>query len=86
MKIFWDSKSYDDELRIFKALNATEYPNIEDIGIARVFYYGKVLGGDYNAIAMTLFEETLENRFKIQAKHFSDLSILMIFVQTVCRY
>lgn len=83
MKIFWDQQAYYHELIIFKALNATEYPNIEDCGIARVFYYGKILK-EYNAIAMTLFEETLEYRFKAQRKRFSDLSTLMIFMQTVC--
>lgn len=83
MKIFWDREAYNHELVIFKALNATEYPNIEDVGIARIFYYGKILK-EYNAIAMSSFEETLDYRFKIQKNHFSDLSILMIFMQTVC--
>lgn len=38
----------------------------------------------YNAIAMSLFQTTLDYRFRLQRKHLSDFSILLIFKQAVC--
>lgn len=67
---------------IFEALNATRDPNIEQHDIPRVYYHGKFLN-NYNAIAMTLFDETLHDRYLAQNKSLSDLSILMIFKQAV---
>lgn len=69
-------------MKIFQALNATNDLDIEKKGIARVFYYGPFLT-NYHAIVMSLFEETLEDRYKLQNQHISDLSILLIFKRTV---
>lgn len=57
------------------------YPNIEKEGIPRIYYHGKVLGG-FNAIAMTLFDGTLDELF-LQQTILSDTSILLIFKQAV---
>lgn len=72
----------NQEMRILEALNATGNPNIEEHGIPRVYYHGAFLK-NYFAIAMTLFDETLEKRYNIQGGHLSDLSILLIFKQAV---
>lgn len=69
-------------MKIFQALNATNDLDIEKKGIARVFYAGPILQ-KYNAIVMSLFEETLEDRYELQNEHISDLSILLIFKRTV---
>lgn len=53
--------------------------------IPKIFYAGKILG-QYDTIAMTLFEETLQDRYLNQKRRglkLSDFSILMIFKQTV---
>lgn len=43
VKIIWDEHSQDEEMAIFKALNATENPDIEQYGIPRVYYQGPLL-------------------------------------------
>lgn len=73
----------DEEMRIFQALNATENPDIEKQGILRVFYYGPFL--NHHAIAMTLCEGTLADRYKRQNEPLSYLSVLLIFRRTVCQ-
>lgn len=68
-------------------LNATEDSEIEKKGIPRIYYHGSILG-KYFAIAMTLFDETLDACFKHQNKHFSETTFLLIFKQAVssCNY
>lgn len=83
IKITWDKKAADQEMRIFKALNAVENPKIENYGIPNVYYYGPINGG-YHAIAMTLFDESVEDRYAVQNEQFSDLSILLILKRAVC--
>lgn len=83
VQIIWNKKRYRREMKAFIALNATNDENIEKHGIHRVFYHGKFLVR-YHVIAMTLCEETLYNRFKLQNKKISELSILLIFKRAVC--
>lgn len=70
------------EMKIFEALNATRDPNIEQYDIPRIHFHGKILN-KYDAIAMTLFDEDLYDRYMAQNQNLSDLSILMIFKQAV---
>lgn len=65
-------------------MNATKNNDIEQIGLPRIYYTGPILK-NYNAIAMTLFDGTLENYFKQHksAGKLPDSSILEIFRQTV---
>lgn len=72
----------NQELKILEALNAFKDPNIEQHDIPKIYYHGKVLG-EYDAIAMSLFDETLEDRYLAQNQNLSDLSILVIFRQAV---
>lgn len=84
VKIMWDQKSLEDEMKIFLALNATNDPKIERHRVPRIFYFGNVLG-NYGAIAMTLFDETLEDRYKRQNEQpFDVFTVLVIFKQAVC--
>lgn len=83
IKVFLNKQSMEREVAILQALRATKEVNIEDRGIPRVYFFGKITG-DYNAIAMTLFDESLEKRYELQGKKISDLSILLIFRQAVC--
>lgn len=85
VKIIWDEQSQDEEMAIFKALNATENPDIEQYGIPRVYYNGKFLT-NYYSIAMTYFDGTLTDRYekeRANGRNLSDLTILSIFKQTV---
>lgn len=69
---------------IFQKLNAVKNPKIENNGIPQVYYYGCFL--KYDAIAMTLFEGSIDDRYKIERKarrKFTDTTILSIFLQTV---
>lgn len=83
IKVFLNQQSMEREVAILQALRAMKEVNIEDRGIPRVYFFGKITG-DYNAIAMTLFDESLEKRYELQGKKISDLSILLIFRQAVC--
>lgn len=78
VKIVWDEESYNDEVEIYQALGSMDNAKIEDEGIPRVYFHGKVLS-KYFAIAMTLFDGTLLNRYEIQNEHLSYLTILLIF-------
>lgn len=69
-------------MEVFEALNAIRDPYIEQHDIPKIHYHGKILD-KYDAIAMTLFDETLQARYMAQNKSLSDLSILMIFKQAV---
>lgn len=82
VKISDEKEAIEREMRIFKVLNTTEDPLIENKRIPRVFYHGPILG-KYFAIVMTLFDETLDARFKHQNKHFSETTFLLIFKQAV---
>lgn len=85
VKITWDEQSQDEELAIFKALNAIENPDIEHYGIPKVYYNGTFLK-HYYAIAMTYFDGTLTDRYekeRASGRSLSDLTILSIFKQAV---
>lgn len=86
VKININEDDFNHEMSVFEALNATADPDIESHGIARIFFSGKFMY--YNAIAMTLFDETLDDRIRKQAKQkkkISELSILLIFKRAVRR-
>lgn len=86
VKIIHDSASMDKELMIFEELKAVNNPKIENSGIPEVFYYGWFL--NYDAIAMTLFEGSVNDRYEIErkaGKKFTDTTILSIFLQAVCK-
>lgn len=83
VKIVWDREAFNHEIDVLKALNAIENPQIEDHGIPKIYYHGQILEV-YSAIAMTLFDGSLESRFNQEKKHFTDLTILTIFKQAVC--
>lgn len=72
------------EMNVYKALNATKNPAIEQMGIPKVHYAGPILA-DYDAIALTLFDGTLENYYNHhkQSGKLPDLTMLQIFGQTV---
>lgn len=84
VKIVWDEESYNDEVEIYQALGSMNNNNnrIEDEGIPRVYFHGKVLS-KYFAIAMTLFDGTLLDRYEIQNEHLSNITILLIFRRLV---
>lgn len=74
-------------MAIFNALNATKNLEIEKHGIPRVYYNGPFLK-HYNAIAMTLFDGTIGDRYKREQEHgrsLPDLTVLSIFLQAVWR-
>lgn len=83
VKITIDHSCYDQEIRIYEALNATTDMTIEQHGIPRIYYNGAFLQ-KYRVIAMTLFDGTLEDLYKTKGNISPDLSILLIFKQTVC--
>lgn len=86
MKIIWSDNSFNRELEALEALNATTDPDIEEHGIPRIYYHGQFLHL-YNAIAMTLFDESLNDvydRHKTRGEKISELAILLIFKQAVC--
>ncbi|XP_031636953.1 uncharacterized protein LOC116349589 [Contarinia nasturtii] len=82
IKITMDQGCYDREIEIYKALNATSDPNIEQYGIPRIYYHGSLLE-KYRVIAMTLFDGTLEDLYKKKGNISPDLSVLIIFKQAV---
>lgn len=82
VKIVWDEELYNDEVEIYQALGSMTNTKIEDKGIAKVYFHGKVLA-KYFGIAMTLFDGTLLDRYEIQHGHFSNLTILLIFRRLV---
>lgn len=73
-----------EEIEIYCALGALDDANIEQNGVPRVYYYGRVLS-KYYAIAMTLFDETLEDRYQYEGEHLSNLTVLLIFKRLVRR-
>lgn len=85
VKIVWDEETWKRETQILSALNATKNHDIDQIGIPRIYYTGPILR-EYNCIAMTLFDGTLENYFILHtsiAGKLPDSSILEIFSQAV---
>lgn len=85
VKIIWSKESMENELKVFTALNATKDPKIENYGIPRVYYHGDIFG-THNAIVMTLFTETLYDRYTDKVKHLSNLDLLRYFKRAVCLY
>lgn len=89
VKFILTDSAFDRELEMYKALNATDDPNIEEKGIPRVFCYGSFESWakeQVHFIAMTLFDGTLEARFKQQEKNISDLSLSLIFRRSVRQF
>lgn len=82
-KLVADKRYMEDEMKIYEALNATENLDMEPHEIPRIYYHGPILG-KYHAIAMTLFDGTLLDRYVKQKEKISDFSILLIFKQAVC--
>lgn len=72
-------------MKILKALNATNDPKIERLGIPRIYYHGE-FHGDSHAIVMSLFDGTLSKRYKEQGGPLKDSSVLMIFKRTVIQF
>lgn len=76
-------RSFIDEMNVYEALNGKD-ADAESYGIPKVYYHGNVFRvSTYNAIAMSLFEETVEQRYTNNPTPFSDFSILVIFKQAV---
>lgn len=69
------------EINVLNALNAMDR-NIETCDIPRVYYHGNVLD-QYLAIAMSLFDGTLDDLYKRYKGNISELQILEIFKQAV---
>lgn len=82
MKIVCDEDSMHDEVAIYQALGALDDNKIEEKGVPRVYYRGPVLS-NYYAIVMTLFDETLEDRYQYENEKLSNLNILLIFKRLV---
>lgn len=84
VKIFWSENLMEREKNVFKALKATKNPDIEQIGIPKVYYSGPILR-DFDAIAMTLCDGSLESYYQHSKKSgkLPDLIMLEIFRQTV---
>lgn len=82
IKMIYNKDTFEDEMMIFEALNATKNLEIENHGIPRIYYYGEFLG-KYYAIAMTLFDGDLDNRYEKEQKHLTTITILSIFKQAV---
>lgn len=66
-------------------MNAIGNKEIENYGIPCIYYHGIIIGR-YNAFAMTLFEGTLEDRYQIQKKPLSELTVTLIMKQAVWNY
>lgn len=74
----------NNEIKVYKALNAIDDDKIEDHHIPKVHYYGQFLGVFY-AIALSLFDGTLADYYiNPREKSLSHLDIIYIFLQTVC--
>lgn len=84
IKITDHEGSYSNEMHVLYVLNGIENSNIEVHGIPRVFFSGTFMNC-YFVIGMTLFDETLDDRWKKQKKNISELSILLIFRRAVSR-
>lgn len=85
IKIIWNKKSMFQERAIINALNAAKDPDIENHGIPRIYYQGRFLQ-KYNAIAMTLFDETLHDLYekeRLGRRTISDRNFLTIFKHVV---
>lgn len=78
---YYDYDFYD-EMKVYKVLNDTD---AESHGIPKIYYYGKAFENSYNAIAMSLFEGTVYDRYKNKTifKPLSEFSVLLIFKQAV---
>lgn len=84
--------AFDHELKILGALgvinigrNRPGESKIIDNGILPVHYHGQFLN-EYFAIAMTLFDETLQDRFKIQIennKKINELDIMLLYKRAI---
>lgn len=75
-----------NEINIYRAINAIDDEKIENHHIPKVYYHGKFLGIFY-AIALSLFDGTLADYYNNpREKHLSELDIIYIFLQTVCKH
>lgn len=80
IKITSVDKLFNDEMKIYEAFKDDD---AESHGIPQIYYHGKVFKVACNAIAMSWFEETVEHRYEIMMKPFSDFSVLLMFKQAV---
>lgn len=90
IKINTNENNFKEEMKGFEALNATVDKDIETHGIPKVYFSGRFMYR-YHAIAMSLFDGTLEDRkrkLKKENKQISELSLLLIFRRAVrkCRF
>lgn len=85
IKIGWMNHIIDQEIEVYNVLNATEDPEIEQKGIAKIFYHGPILEG-YTCIAMTLFGGTVEDYLSPPRWTISDWSIAVIFKRAVIQF
>lgn len=69
------------EIKVLNALNAID-ENIEKHDIPRVYYQGEILD-QYLAIALSLFDGTLDDLYEQYRENISELQILHIFKQAV---
>lgn len=86
VKLTLFESNFDQELKIYKALNATDDPYIERKGIPKVFCHGSFISWTNEKvyfIAMTLFDGDLEARLRLQRGNISDLSLSLIFRRSV---
>lgn len=74
-------ENHHKELNIYNILNAKDNPAVESFGIPAIYFAGTVLE-DLPAFGMTMFEESIENRFKRPAT-LSQLNILCALYQAV---
>lgn len=70
------------ETQTLKALNAIDDPNIEKHDIPRVYYHGLIFNR-FPAIAMTLFDGSLNDLYERYKGNISESQILFIFKQAV---
>lgn len=82
-KLTANETAYKTEIEGFAALNAINNPEIEKCGIPNAYVYGNEIKHPYWGIGMTLFDENLEERWGLQQKNISELSILLIFKRGV---
>lgn len=82
VKISWNDDFIKHETDVYRTLNAFNDPKIENSGIPRAYYSGPIFA-NYTGIVMTLFDETLEDRYSAQNGTFNAYSTLQIFKQSV---
>lgn len=83
IKMFTNQSYFEKEIAGYRTANAMHDPNIESKGIPKIYDSGHIFG-KYPVIVMSLFDETLLDRWFKQNKSFNAYSILEVFLQLVC--